>query len=188
MDNVIEWVKKAQSGNEEAFGELVKMYHQRIYNLVYGMVNNADDAKELSQQAWIKAWNKIGSFRADSQFFTWIYRIASNQCLDFFRSRGRRREVLWNDRKPEEDDRGIDEIARDSSQPDREVLNAESRDLFFRALETLTPEHKLALTLREVDGLSYEEIAEVMKCRKGTVMSRIFYARKTLAEKMRDAK
>lgn len=179
-------VKKARGGDEEAFGELVKMYHQRVYNLAYGMVNNAEDAAELAQQTWVKVWNKLGSFKEDAKFFTWVYRVASNTGLDFLRHRSRLREDVLLDGVEPAVDPDLDRAASQNPRPDRELAQSEIREMFEKSLECLSPDHRLALTLREVDGLSYEEIAKITGCRKGTVMSRIFYARKKMQEKLGD--
>lgn len=177
-------VEKARQGDERAFGELVQMYHQRIYGLIFGMVHNAEDAKDLSQQAWVKAWKKLDSFKGRSEFYTWVYRIATFVSLDFIRSRARKRETEWLEAVEPARDANAEMPPSMTARPDRDLQHSEIRDVFDRAVEALTPEHKAALLLREVEGLSYDEIARVMKCRKGTVMSRIYYARKSLQQKM----
>jgi RNA polymerase sigma-70 factor (ECF subfamily) len=179
-------VGKARGGDEEAFGELVKMHHQRVYNLAYGMVNNAEDAAELAQQTWVKVWNKLGSFKEDAKFFTWVYRVASNTGLDFLRHRARLREDVLLDGVEPVVDPDLDRAASQNPRPDRELAQSEIREMFEKSLESLSPDHRTALILREVDGLSYEEIAKITGCRKGTVMSRIFYARKKMQEKLGD--
>lgn len=179
-------VQRARSGDEESFGELVKTYHQRLYSLAYGLAGNPDDAREIVQQTWIKAWQKLGSFKEDSEFFTWVYRVASNTGLDYLRRRARRREDELPPGGEWPADARMAQAASQSPRPDREAERAELMAVFEETLDELSPEHRLAITLREVDGLSYEEIADVMKCRKGTVMSRIFYARRRLQERLRE--
>lgn len=179
-------VRRARAGDEEAFGELVKTYHQRVYGVAYGIVGNEADAKEIAQQTWVKVWNKLHGFKEDSEFFTWVYRVASNTCMDFLRSRARRREEALADGLEPVPDPGLERAPSEVSRPDREAERAEIRAVFEKALGTLSPEHRLALTLREVDGLSYEEIARAMGCRKGTVMSRIFYARQKMQERLKE--
>ena len=183
-DSVDRLVNKARGGDEEAFGELVKMYHQRVYNLAYGMVNNAEDAAELVQQTWVKVWNKLGSFKEDAKFFTWVYRVASNTGLDFLRHKSRLREDVLLDGVEPAVNPDLDRAASQNPRPDRELAQAEIREVFEKSLDSLSPDHRMALILREVDGLSYEEIAKILGCRKGTVMSRIFYARKKMQEKL----
>jgi RNA polymerase sigma-70 factor (ECF subfamily) len=177
--------RKAQTGDENAFGELVKMYHARLYGVVFNVVRNPEDARELTQLTWVKAWNKIGTFKADAGFFTWLYRIATNTSLDFLRSKGRRHEESLSARREEAPEADIDLPAGDNWRPDRTVEQSEIQKSFEAALDKLSPEHRMALTLREVEGLSYQEIAAAMKCRVGTVMSRIFYARKLIQQEMR---
>ncbi len=177
-------VNKARAGDEESFGELVKMYHQRVYNLAYGMVNNAEDAAELAQQTWVKVWNKLGSFKEDARFFTWVYRVACNTSLDFLRHKARLREDALVDGVEPAVNPDLDRAASQNPRPDRELTQSEIREVFEKSLESLSPDHRTALILREVDGLSYEEIARITRCRKGTVMSRIFYARRKMQEKL----
>lgn len=178
-------VREARDGDEAAFGELMQAYHQRVYGVLIGMVRNADDARDLSQTAWIKVWNKLDTFKGDADFYTWLYRVTTYVGLDFIRKRNRKREVdLLDEMQP---DRDADSRVAPSvqSRPDHAAEKGEIRDVFDAALATLSPEHQTTLMLREVEGLSYDEIAKVMKCRRGTVMSRIFYARKSMQEKLK---
>ena len=161
------------------------MYHSRVYGLVYRMVNNAEDAKELEQLTWVKAWNRLSSYKEESRFFTWLYRVAVNTALDFLRQRSRQKEVELNDDVHGEPAIGAEQAASVTSSPDRDLEHDEIRRAFHKALEDLSPEHKAALILREVEGRSYKEISEITKSRVGTVMSRIFYARKSIQEKLK---
>jgi len=188
MDAVHGLVERARGGDQEAFGALVQMYQQRLYGVVYRFVRNPEDAQELTQVAWVKAWKKLDSFKARSEFFTWLYRVAAFVCLDYLRSRRRRKEEVLEDAIDPPRDPGAVLAASSNPRPDHQVARAEIREIFDRALEDLSPEHRMALVLREVEGKNYEEIAEVMGCRKGTVMSRIFYARKHMQEAMRDVR
>jgi RNA polymerase sigma-70 factor (ECF subfamily) len=175
----------AQGGDQDAFGELVKMYHARVYGLMYRMVGNAEDAKELEQMSWVKAWNRLSSYKREARFYTWLYRVASNTAMDFLRQRSRRQMVELNDDVRAEPAPGVERAFSVTASPDEHVVQDEVREAFKKALDGLTPEHKTALILREVEGQSYKEIAEAMKCRVGTVMSRIFYARKTIQQKLK---
>lgn len=180
-------IRRAREGDDEAFGELVKMYHERIYRTIYAIVMHPEDAREVEQQTWVKAWQRLNRFREQSGFYTWVYRIAVNAALDWIRSRARRPEDPMPDFGPEALAVALAEHApSEAPRPDREVQRAEFRELFQRALEQLSPEHRTALTLREVEGLSYEEIASLTGCRVGTVMSRIFYARRQLQRILKD--
>ena len=179
-------VKKAQAGDEPAFGELMQAYHQRVYGVLVGMVRNADDARDLSQLAWIKVWNKLHTFKGDADFYTWLYRVTTYVGLDFIRKRNRKREIELLDEMQPDRDANAEVAPSVMSRPDYAAQKGEIRDVFDAALATLSPEHQTTLMLREVEGLSYDEIATVMKCRRGTVMSRIFYARKSMQEKLKD--
>lgn len=181
-----QWLELARNGDENAFGELVKMYQQRVFSVAYRFVQNVDEANDLAQQAWIKAWKKLPSFKGNAAFFTWMYRVVSFVCLDHLRKKRRLAEHELLDGVQPHRAIGAELAASASSQPDRELEHQEIRERFHLALQSLSPEQRMALTMREVDNRSYEEIAKAMKCRKGTVMSRIFYARKNLQEQLRD--
>lgn len=183
---VRELVVRAQAGDQDAFGELVILHHQRVLSLAYRYVHSTEQAKDLAQQAWIKAWKKLDTFQGRSEFFTWMYRLVTFACLDYLRKQKRSAEVAIPDGFEPEPVAGADPAPSVQSNPVRNLQNAETMVLFERALDTLSPEHRMALVLREVEGLSYEEISKIMKCRKGTVMSRLHYARKQLQEQMKE--
>lgn len=185
VNNLLE---RARAGDESAFGEVVKMYHGRVHAVVYRLVNNEEDAKDLAQQTWVKAWKRLDSYQREAKFFTWLYRIAVNTALDFMRQKARQKEVSVDERAPGEEERETEWPVVTEDTPDRQLGREEIRVAFQAALQTLSPEHKAALILREVEGRTYREIAEITKSRVGTVMSRIFYARKTIQEKMRDVR
>lgn len=181
-------VARAQGGDEDAFGELVMAFHGRVFGVIYRMVHNAEDARELEQQTWVKAWQRLGSYKGDAQFFTWLYRIAVNSALDQSRRTARRKEVSLDESPALEPRPAAEWQAPDDGRPDRALEREEIRVAFQSALDRLSPEHRMALILREVEGLSYGEIAKIMKCRTGTVMSRIFYARRLMQEQMKDVR
>ncbi len=181
-------VARAKAGDEDAFGEVVKAHYPKVYGVIYRMVQNAEDAKELTQIAWVKAWQRLASFEGNSKFSTWMYRLAVNTAMDFLRSRKRRGETVYLDEITDAEAAKHDALQTPQAAPEEEMRRDEIRTTFHKALEDLTPEHRQTLMLREVEGLSYKEIADVMKCRMGTVMSRIFYARKQIQEKLRDLK
>ncbi|HMO03304.1 MAG TPA: sigma-70 family RNA polymerase sigma factor [Kiritimatiellia bacterium] len=175
----------ARRGDETAFGQVVQVYYNRVYNVIYRVVNHAEDARELSQAAWVKAWQRLADYKEEARFYTWVYRIAVNTALDFLRRKKRRPE---DPLEPVVRD-GAEPIALDTRReladertPLDDLHRAEIRAAFDRALLDLSAEHRTALVLRELEGMSYEEIARVMKVRTGTVMSRLFYARKTLQQ------
>lgn len=186
---VAEWAARARSGDEDAFGELVRKYHERVFGVIYRMIQHAEDARELAQQTWVKAWQRLDSYKQESQFFTWVYRIAVNTTMDHTRRLARRREVSLDDAPPGAEPKpAVDWTPPAGERPDASLANADVRRAFDAALASLSPEHKAALILREVDGLSYREIADVTRCRIGTVMSRIHYARRLMQEKLRDVR
>ncbi len=186
--DVLRWVDAAQRGDQAAFGELVKAYHGRVYSLAYGMVSNTADAEDLAQQTWVRVWQKLGTFKRDAQFYTWVYRIASNLCLDHLRRRRRAQEEPLDEIVEPEPAPDVVSAPSAAPTPDAVLQQRETREQFERALEILSPEHRLTMRLREVDGMAYEEIARVMECRVGTVMSRLYYARKKLVEHLRGAR
>lgn len=180
-------VARAVAGDEEAFGEIVQLYYSRVYAVVFRVVNHPEDARELTQAAWVKAWQRLRDYKQEARFYTWVYRIAVNTALDFLRKRKRRPEVPLepvvsgdSDALAMERQRGL----ADETTAVDEIHRHEVQKAFSAALDELSAEHRTALILREVEGMSYEEIASVMKARKGTVMSRIFYARKALQKQM----
>ncbi len=178
-------MSRAQAGDEDAFGELVKTFHGRVFGVIYRMVKDAEDARELAQQTWVKAWQRLGSYKGDAQFFTWVYRIAVNTVLDEGRRAARRKEVSLDEEPGREPQAAVEWQGPDDGRPDRQLEREEIRKAFEAALDGLSAEHRVALILREVEGLSYREIAQAMKCRTGTVMSRIFYARRYVQERMK---
>ncbi len=180
-----DFVAQAQMGDQTAFGKLVELHHNQVYGQILRMVRNSEDAKEIAQLAWIKAWNKIGTFRFESAFSSWLYRIATFTALDEIRKRDSRRELNYED--AEETVFANDETSVVA--PPEQVRNLERKEIrerFTEALEKLPEHHKTALMLRENDCLSYKEIAERTQCKTGTVMSRIFNARKAIQSYMKE--
>lgn len=184
MNNDKELARKAGQGDEQAFAELFSQYHERVYAVVFRFCKKSADADELTQQVWVKVWNKLHTYKGDSAFFTWLYRVVTFHCLDHARKQKRRKETEWLEEVDYESE--LPRAPSVTTRPDRELERQEMREQFAQALEKLKPEHKMALVLREVDGLSYDEIADAMDCRRGTVMSRIFYARKAIQEYLRE--
>ncbi len=160
-----ELIEKVQRGEKEAFEALMAPYQRKIYSLLYGMVWDREDALELTQEVFIKAYRSIKGFRMASSFYTWLYRIAVNLALDF-----RRQKMANPDMKEEIDSPGKEE-------PGSSLLRKELYEQIHTAIAQLSPQHRAAILLREVEGLSYKEISEVMGCQLGTVMSRLHYAR-----------
>lgn len=172
-------IQAVLDGDVNAYEALVKEYEKNVYNLALRMTGNSEDAYDMSQEAFIKAYNSLSSFRGESKFSVWLYRIVSNVCLDFLRSRNRKPTLSLSIEDDDGDEVEMD-IADESQSPEQLLDRALTRDAVRRGLAALPPEHREILLLREIQGLSYEEIAETLGLEEGTVKSRIFRARKKL--------
>ena len=175
-------VALAQQGDMSAYDELVTRHRGKIYAMIRNMVKNDADAWDLSQDVFIKAWKALPRFEARARFSTWLFRISHNVVYDWVRKRKIESAGELNDEIFDRD--RIDLSARTApafvESPDDALSNSELREKISAALETLSPEHREAVMLKDVQGLSYKEIADVMECTLGTVMSRLFYARQKL--------
>lgn len=180
-------VRRAQAGDARAFDGLVTRYRGKVYGMCYHLVQNEQDAWDLAQEAFIKAWRALPSFKGDSSFYTWIYRIAHNAGYDWLRKRRIQGEGEFDDEVSRPIAAGAEAVPKGDRRPDEVLKNRELGDRIKDAIAQLSPDHRTAILLREVEGLSYEEIAEVMEISLGTVMSRLFYARKKLQEILKDA-
>jgi len=166
-------------GDVNAYEYLVKAYEKNVYNLALKMVGNSEDAYDMSQEAFIKAYNSLHSFRGDSKFSVWLYRIVSNVCLDYLRARNRKATVSLSVENDDGEDVELD-IADEANSPQALLDRSLTRDAVRRGLQSLPPDHREILLLREIQGMSYEEIADTLDLEVGTVKSRIFRARKKL--------
>ena len=178
-DQETQIVRRVLEGDVNAFEDLVTEHEKGVYAIAQRMTGNAEDAADMTQETFIKAYNSLSSFRGDSKFSVWLYRIATNVCLDFLRSRSRKPTVSLS----VEDDDGEEtqmDIADESQSPEQLLERGLTRDAVRRGLKSLSPEYRQILLLREIQGLSYEEIAEALALEVGTVKSRIFRARKRL--------
>jgi RNA polymerase sigma factor (sigma-70 family) len=173
-------VKWAQAGDLEAYDELVRRYQERIYSTVYHMTANHEDANDLAQEAFIKAFQAIKSFKGGSSFYTWVYRIAINKTINFLKQRRNKNQMSLDDLdfNAEHDPDLIALISERT--PRREINLAELQEKLNEALQKLSEPHRLVVVLHDVQGLSHDEIAETMDCNVGTVRSRLFYARQQL--------
>lgn len=177
----LEIIVKVRSGDADAFEALVLEHQNKVYSLALRMVGNEEDARDMAQEAFIRAFNSLGSFRGESKFSVWLYRLTSNICIDFLRGMAKRRTVSlsWED---EDGDEGELEIPDERFSPEAGLERSELREAVRRGLEQLTPEYREILLLREINGLSYDEIGRALNLEEGTVKSRIFRARKKLCE------
>lgn len=177
-------VERVQKGDRRAFDLLVKKYQHRIISLVSRYVKDNEEALDVTQEAFIKAYRALPRFRGDSAFYTWIYRIAINTAKNHLVARGRRMaesEVDVMEAEQVDGSLSLKELAT----PERQLLRDEIKQAIFSALEDLPDDLRTAVTLREFDGLSYEEIAEVMQCPVGTVRSRIFRGREAIDQRIK---
>ena len=172
-------VRRVLQGDVNAFEKLVTEYEKAVYAIALRMTGNAEDAADMTQETFIKAYNSLQSFRGESKFSVWLYRIASNVCLDFLRSRSRKPTVSLSVEDDEGEETELD-IADESQSPEQLLERGLTRDAVRRGLEALPPDYRQILLLREIQGLSYEEIADTLSIEVGTVKSRIFRARKRL--------
>ena len=172
-------VRKVLGGDANAFETLVLEYEKNVYNIALRMTGNSEDAADMTQEAFIKAYNSLQSFRGDSKFSVWLYRIVSNVCLDFLRSKNRRPTVSLSVEDDDGEDTQLD-VADESQSPELLLDRKLTRDSVRRGLDSLPPDYRQILLLREIQGLSYDEIAQALSLEVGTVKSRIFRARKRL--------
>ncbi len=179
-------VARARRGDQNAFRQLVLAYQERIFVVVRSMVRNQEDARDIAQDVFIKAYASLGSFRGQSSFYTWLYRIAVNMAIDFRRKMDRKPSSAYDDQREADGAEGA--FVPDARQfsPERALKDKELGRHIMEAVDQLPEEQRTAIILRELEGLSYKEIAEVMGCSQGTVMSRLFYGRKKLQERLKD--
>ena len=186
-----ELVLRAQSGGEEAFGILMRSHYEPVFRLVNSMLRDEHSARDVCQEIWLTVWKNISTFRGDAKFSTWVHPIATRRAIDHLRSRKR-----WFNRfvpflgERDNDDSSPRQIgapeAVASSDPRQDLEHVERNARFERAIAALPPKHRAVLALREVQGLSYDEIAANLGIARGTVMSRLFHARRQLAQKLGD--
>jgi len=175
-----ELVRRARRGDLEAYDDLVRRYQERIYATIYHMTSNHDDANDLAQDTFIKAYQALKSFKGGSSFYTWVYRIAVNKTINFLKQRKGRAHLSLNDLDLNaEHDPDLVALISDKT-PRREANLNELQEKLNEAMQKLSEPHRLVVTLHDVQGLAHEEIAEIMDCNIGTVRSRLFYARQQL--------
>ncbi len=184
-----ELVESARKGDREAFRTLFERYHRRAYALAFGVLRHQDDALDVVQDAFIKAHKYLDKFEGNSSFYTWLYRIVMNLAIDHLRKHRRTRPVELDEQHLEEgstsgDDTLLPKIL--GAHPGRALMDKEIRARIDEALGELSENHRAVLVMRELEGLSYEEMAQAMGCSKGTIMSRLFHARKNMQKRLAD--
>ena len=179
-EQILSIIRDVLAGNTDAFEDIVRAYERNVYNIALRMSGNREDALDISQESFLKAYHSLHSFRGDSKFSVWLYRIVSNTCLDFLRERKRRAEVpLVRGDDEDEEER---EIPDESLSPETLYERSLTREAVRRGLLSLPEDQRKILLLREIQGFSYEEIGQILSLESGTVKSRIFRARRKLCE------
>lgn len=181
-----ELVERCQKGDYSAFDELITLYRGKVYAMIYNMIRNDADSWDLAQDVFIKAWKALPKFEGRSAFFTWLYRIAHNVTYDWTRKKKISSAGEFEDRIVNDADPGAVAVPKVIDSPDVSLERKEVKNKISEAIDALSSDHKEIILLKEVDGLSYQEIAEFVGCSTGTVMSRLFYARKKLKEILGD--
>ncbi len=168
-------IEKAKKSDLEAFKIIVERYQTRVISVAYGIVHNEDDAKDISQDVFVKVYKSLDNFQGNSRFYTWLYRITVNMAIDYNRKIKRKQAMEYNDDINVKTELPL----ADSKQalPDKYIYDKEIYGKLQEAIENLSEEQKKTFILREMEDLSYQEIADIMKCSVGTVMSRLYYAR-----------
>lgn len=183
----LDLVKLCQDGDTASFNELITRYRNKVYSMVYNMVRNEDDAWDLSQEGFVKAWKSIKRFRGQSSFYTWLYRIVTNVAIDWMRKRKNQPAAEFDERiKAQEVEPGAKTAPREATSPASAAVNTEMGDMISQALDKLSPAHRAVVSLNLIEGFQYNEIAEMLEISIGTVMSRLFYARKKLQTILKD--
>lgn len=181
-----ELVRRSQSGDLSAYDELVRRYQERIYATLYHMTSSHEDASDLAQESFIKAFRSLKTFKGDSSFFTWLYRIAVNKAINFRKLKKNKTQMSLNDLDfNAEHDPAIVALISDKT-PHREVNLSELQQKLNAALQKLSEVHRVVVTLHDVQGMSHEEISKILDCNVGTVRSRLFYARQQLQSMLSD--
>jgi RNA polymerase sigma-70 factor, ECF subfamily len=180
-------ILRAQKGDQAAFRQLVERHQRRAFAIAMGLVRDENDARELVQDAFLRVYKGLGSFQGSSSFFTWLYRIVTNLAIDLMRKPGRRDAELNDGQASTEDESDFPLVARiDGADPLDVVRRREIAARIQTALDALPPYHRGVILMREVEGMSYEEMAEAMGVSKGTIMSRLFHARQKLQRALAD--
>jgi RNA polymerase sigma-70 factor (ECF subfamily) len=180
-------VRRCQKGDALAFEQLVIKYRSKVFSMIYGMVQNEQDAWDLAQEGFIKAWRSIHRFKGQASFYTWLYRIVTNVAIDSLRRKGFKKTAEFDDRiAASEVEPGSKTVPTPDPLPHHGLEREEIRQRIEQAISRLSPEHRAVIVMKEIEELQYNEIAEALGCSIGTVMSRLFYARKKLQTLLKD--
>ena len=183
----LQLVAKAQTGDTAAFDELVTRYRSRAFSMIYNMVRNEQDAWDVTQDGFVKAWKNIGRFRGQSAFYTWLYRILMNVAIDSLRRKQVEGGTEFDDAIGLHNiEPGAATTPRAELEPATRLGDKEIRARIDQAIARLSPDHRAVIVMREIDGMDYQEIADAMGSTLGTVMSRLFYARKKMQTMLKD--
>ena len=178
-------VVRAQHGDQQAFGLLVSKYQRTLARLLSRLIRDPAEVEDVAQETFIKAYRALGNFRGDSAFYTWLYRIGINTAKNYLVSQGRRAPTRTDFDSEEAETFEDGDLLRDINTPERMLLSKQIGETVNSAMEDLPEDLRTAIMLREIEGMSYEDIAKMMDCPIGTVRSRIFRAREAVAEKLR---
>ena len=180
-------VRRCQKGDALAFEQLVIKYRSKVFSMIYGMVQNEQDAWDLAQDGFIKAWRSIHRFKGQASFYTWLYRIVTNVAIDSLRRKGFKKTAEFDDQiAANEVEPGSKTVPTPDPLPHHGLEREEIRQRIELAISKLSPEHRAVIVMKEIEELQYNEIAEALNCSIGTVMSRLFYARKKLQTLLKD--
>lgn len=178
-----ELVSLLKKGDREAFDEMIRIYQSKVINIAYGMLSDREDALDASQEVFIKIYKSIDGFRESSSLSTWIYRIAANICKDYLRKRQRTAKTVSIDNTDDEDNE-IFTIPDSGDTPEEKIEKAELQEEIKRAINSLSEDYKTVLVFCDIEGMSYDDIARILKCPTGTVKSRLNRARQALRKKI----
>ena len=170
-------IRRAQQGDNGAFEELLLLHQKKVYNLCLRMSANPDDALDLSQEAFLRVWRSLGQYQFEASFSTWLFRLTSNICIDFLRRKKRRQETSLTESYDDSDEGAELSVPDAQPGPEQQAMTNETKIELARAMEQLSPEHREILQLRVIEDLQYEQIADILGVRVGTVKSRLARAR-----------
>lgn len=179
-------VQRSREGDRRAFQMLVGRYQKKLFSIIFGMIHHPEDAMDIVQETFLKVYRYLPNFQGNSSFYTWIYRIAVNLCIDFLRREGKHQAIDYDDSLQHQNDASEAEggmvFCTHVNDPARLLKNKELGEEIQKGILALSPNHRAVILLREVEGMSYEEMAAALQCSKGTVMSRLHHARAKLRE------